>query len=76
MTCREFVELVTDYFDGALSADHTSRFEDHIAQCRWCALYMEQMRTTVHVVGRIDAESISPQARDELLHAFRDWHAS
>jgi hypothetical protein len=37
---------------------------------------MQQMRTTVHVVGRIDAESISPQARDELLHAFRDWHAA
>ena len=74
MSCQEFVELVTDYFEGALSAEDARRFEEHIDHCPWCTRYLEQMRVTIRTVGRIDAESIPPAMRDELLHAFRDWH--
>jgi anti-sigma factor RsiW len=75
MSCREFVELVTEYFEGALSPADAARFEDHIAACGWCARYIEQMRVTIATVGRVDETSISPHAKDELLHAFRDWNA-
>jgi anti-sigma factor RsiW len=74
MSCREFVELVTDYFEGALSPADTARFEEHISQCFWCARYLEQMRVTIETVGRIDEDSLSRDAKDELLNAFRDWH--
>ena len=73
MSCKELVELVTHYFEGELSWRQRRRFEKHIAACPWCARYLEQMRTTIRTVGRIDEDSISPQARDELLNAFRDW---
>jgi len=33
------------------------------------------MRRTLRVLGRLDEETISPEARDALLHAFRDWSA-
>ena len=75
MSCREFVELVTDYFEGSLSADDERRFEAHIEHCPWCSRYVEQMRVTITTVGRIDEESIPPAARDELLDAFRNWSA-
>jgi hypothetical protein len=51
------------------------RFEEHMADCNWCTRYLEQMRITLRTLGRIDEESISPEARDALLHAFRDWNA-
>jgi anti-sigma factor RsiW len=72
--CREFVELVTHYFDGALSPEDTRDFEEHIARCDGCAEYLDQMRVTVRTVGRIDDDSISSEARQTLLQAFRDWH--
>lgn len=75
MSCKEFVELVTDYFDGVMSNEDVRRFEHHIKDCFWCGRYLEQMRVTVTTVGRIDEESISPDAKDALLHAFRDWNA-
>lgn len=75
MNCKEFVELVTDYFEGALSEQDVQRFEQHIEQCFWCARYLEQMRVTIETVGQIDENSISPDAKDSLLHAFRDWNA-
>ena len=76
MACRELVELVTDYFDGALSRRDRRRFERHIAGCDGCSAYVEQMRLTSRALGSLTEESISPEARDALLHAFRDWKAA
>jgi len=75
VNCKEFVELVTDYFEGALPAPDVERFEHHIEDCFWCARYLEQMRVTIDSVGRIDEDSISPDAKDALLHEFRNWNA-
>jgi anti-sigma factor RsiW len=76
MACRELVELVTDYLEGWLSSVDRERFDAHIARCDACTAYLDQMRQTLAALGRIPEESISPQAREELLHAFRDFHAT
>ena len=73
LACQELVELVTDYFEGALSRRDRRRFEHHIGGCDGCTAYLEQMRVTLRTVGTLSEESISPAARDALLHAFRDW---
>ena len=73
MPCRELVELVTDYLEDRLSARDRTRFEEHIAQCEACRLYLEQFRQTIRVLGRLPEQSLSKQARDALLAAFKDW---
>jgi anti-sigma factor RsiW len=73
LTCREVVELVTNYVEGALSRRDRRRFEAHIAACDGCEAYLEQMRLTIEALGRVPESSISPAARDELTAAFRDW---
>jgi anti-sigma factor RsiW len=73
LTCRELVELVTDYLEGALSRRDRRRFERHIAGCDGCTSYVEQMRVTKRLLGHLSEESLPPVARDALLHAFRDW---
>jgi anti-sigma factor RsiW len=76
LTCRELVELVTDYFEGALSAADRERFEQHIAKCDWCKIYLDQMRLTIRTVGALTEETLNPQAKEELLAAFRGWKKS
>jgi anti-sigma factor RsiW len=73
MPCREFVELVTEYLEGGLSARDRARFEVHIAECEYCETYLEQIRQTIRVLGRLPEESLSPEARNALLGAFRTW---
>jgi anti-sigma factor RsiW len=73
LACREVVELVTDYFEGALSRRDRRRFEAHIAACDGCTAYLEQMRLTIEALGHVPEGSISPSAREELVGAFRDW---
>ena len=75
LTCRELVELVTDYFEGRLAPADLRRFEDHLAACEPCTRYVEQLRITVTLVGRLAEEDLQPAARDAFLRAFRDWRS-
>ena len=75
LTCQEMVELVTDYLEGRLDDASRERFEAHVAECEACTMYIEQMRQTIVALGRIPAETVSPEAEQELLAAFRDWRS-
>jgi len=76
LSCKELVELVTEYLEGTLSPTDRARFEEHLAVCPGCVTYVEQMRQTIALLGRLDEESVSAEAEHELLRAFRDWKAS
>lgn len=73
MTCRELVELVTAWLDGALPAVERSRFDAHLVDCPYCRVYLEQMRQTARLLGGLSEDTIDPAARDALLARFRDW---
>ncbi len=72
-TCREIVELVTDYLEGRLPVGERTLFEQHLVYCDWCRVYLEQMRQTIEMAGKVSEESLSPRTREELFHLFRDW---
>lgn len=71
LTCRELVEMVTDYLEGALSPRERARFEAHLAECEGCRDYLDQMRRTITLLRRPDADSIAPAKRERLLALFR-----
>ena len=76
LTCIELVELVTDYLEGNLDAYERARVERHLAGCDACTAYIDQMRVTIAVVGRVDVDDIPDAMKAELMHAFRDWAPS
>jgi len=76
MSCKELVELVTDYLEGALSPADQRRFELHIGKCDWCKLYIDQIRLTIKAAGKLTEESVEPRAKEELLATFRGWKNS
>ena len=73
LTCREVVELVTAYLEGALSTRDRVDFERHLVWCTWCQDYLEQVRTTIELTGRAEVEEPQSPMRERLLDAFRDW---
>jgi anti-sigma factor RsiW len=75
MTCRQVVELMTDYLEGTLSAAERARFEEHIAGCDGCRSYLAQLRTTRKVLGRLAHEPVPASVEKELLEAFRSWRS-
>jgi anti-sigma factor RsiW len=73
LTCRELVELVTEYLDGGLSAEELGRFEEHLVYCGPCVTHVEQMRETIRLAGALHENDLDPSVADELLAAFRGW---
>jgi anti-sigma factor RsiW len=73
LSCQELVELVTAYLEGALPAEDHTRFEEHIAGCDGCGVYVEQMRTTIRLAGKLTPKAVPPEAKRVLLSAFRSW---
>ena len=73
LSCRELVELVNDYLEGALPLEERTRFEYHLVYCEACEIYLDQMRRTIETVGRLREDEADPAALDGLLHVFRGW---
>jgi anti-sigma factor RsiW len=75
LACRELVELVTDYLEGALPPSERERLEAHFGSCRGCAAYLRQMRDLVRVSGRMAIRAVPPEPPPELVRAFATWKA-
>lgn len=73
ISCKQLVDLVTDYLEEALSAEARADFEHHLADCGYCHAYFDQMRLTIHLTHQHAAKQATPPAPDELLNIFRKW---
>ena len=76
IACRELVEIVTDYLEGALDPATTAAVDRHLALCPHCERYVEQMRETISAAGHVLVETLSEQTKAGLVAAFRDFHAT
>lgn len=73
MTCANLVELLSDYYSGALDTGTEVRVRWHLLMCRGCRGHLAQLRTTVATVGRIGGDDLDPEFRDRLMEAFENW---
>jgi hypothetical protein len=57
LACRELVGIVSDYVDGVLPADWRARADEHLRGCDGCTTYLRQIRDTVDLLARLDAQA-------------------
>jgi anti-sigma factor RsiW len=73
LTCEELVEIVTEYLEGGLTDAERERFEEHVVACDGCANYLDQIRVTIEIAGRVTVDDLMEETKNELLAAFRYW---
>ena len=73
ISCREVVELLSDYLDGALPEPERVRVDEHVAGCDGCTLVLDELRETIRLTGMLTVEHLNDAQRATLLDAFRDW---
>jgi anti-sigma factor RsiW len=75
MTCRELIEFLADYLDGALDTGARTAFEAHLAECPECIDYVRSYRETIRVArgaARVeDAAEAMPAALVDAIVAAR-----
>ncbi len=74
-SCRELVELLTDYLDGSLEPSERARLDTHLRGCDGCTNALEQFRTTIEVTGRLTEDQVAAPEREAIREAFRRWRA-
>jgi len=75
LVCQQVVELITDYLEGALSRSQRRRFDAHLADCEHCTEYLEQMRATIRLSGRLNAEDLTPEMRADFSALHQRWRS-
>ena len=75
ISCREVVELVTAYLDGALDSETSGRMQAHLQLCPPCTEYVDQIRASARIAVVATAELELRPDRDALLSAFREFKA-
>ena len=63
LPCVQLVEIVTQYLEGGLTSDERAIFEAHLLDCDGCVNYVEQMRTTIELTGRLQTDEMPPSWR-------------
>lgn len=58
MDCREVVELVTEFLEGALPDEQAQAVRAHVQECVDCLRYLGQLQLTARLLGRLAVADI------------------
>lgn len=70
--CSEVVEMLSDYLEGVLPVEQRVPLEQHLLLCEGCTTFVEQLRTSIALTGRVQEEDVPPQLMDRLLRMFQE----
>ena len=73
LVCQRAVELVTDYIEDSMTRADRRRFEAHLSSCRHCTAYLDQMRSTIRLTGRLRSEELPSEVKEELIGLYSQW---
>ena len=65
-SCREVVQLLSDYLDGELSLEPRRSLDLHLLACPACQNYVDTLRQTQTLVSAIRYEEIPTEFRSRL----------
>jgi anti-sigma factor RsiW len=69
MTCREAIEVLADYVEGAMPPEHAAELERHLAGCEPCRAYLATYRKT-RALGAAAVRLDMPAEMRARLHRF------
>lgn len=72
LRCIEFVELGTEYLDGALPSRIHAVADRHVAECHACSVFLDQMRLAIVVTAASPREDVPVLILERLLGVFRE----
>jgi predicted anti-sigma-YlaC factor YlaD len=70
LACRYVVEILSDYLEDALDESTRHDLEEHLAECDGCTAYLDQMRLTIRLSGKLNHDDIPEPIMNVLLDAY------
>lgn len=74
VTCREFAQFLDDYLSDELEPEVRETFDDHLAHCPSCVIYLNTYRDTVALAKGAwappDVQPVPADVPEELMQAI------
>jgi anti-sigma factor RsiW len=68
-TCKQIIELLSDYLEGDMSPAQREAFEAHMSACPPCVVFLEDLKTTRVLIEGLRCEEV-PQEVQSRLRSF------
>lgn len=72
MDCRELVDLLVDYLDGALAPETLNALDRHLADCEPCLAFLNTYKATRDLTREAIAEEMPEELRAKLAGFLRE----
>ena len=70
LTCKDFLNELTDYLDECLDAETRTNLERHITECPNCWVIADTTRKTIQIYKGMDPYPIPPDVEGRLMQAL------
>ena len=71
ITCKSFLEDMSEYLDGDLPRDLRVSLESHLAKCPECWVVLDETRKTVEIVQTFDCHPLPDDVKGRLVNAIQ-----
>jgi anti-sigma factor (TIGR02949 family) len=69
LTCKEFLQELTDYLDSTVDAELRLKLERHISECPNCFVILDTTQKTIKVYKGMQAQEIPQEVHVRLMKA-------
>jgi hypothetical protein len=75
LTCRAAVCPARDLFEDLSAEEQAGRSWGRVTGCGSCRGYVEQVRSTMAVLGALPQDMVPADFRHRLIEGFRGWQS-
>jgi anti-sigma factor RsiW len=69
LTCKEFLQELTDYLDSTIDVELRLKLERHISECPNCFVILDTTQKTIKVYKGMQAQEIPQDVHVRLMKA-------
>ena len=70
LTCKQFLEELSDYLDEKTDPELRQKLEQHISDCPNCWVICDTTKKTIQIYKGMDPVTIAPDIHDRLMAAL------
>jgi anti-sigma factor RsiW len=69
LTCKEFMQELSDYLDATVDAELRRKLEIHLSECPNCFVILDTTKKTIEVYKGVQPQPIPQEVHSRLMKA-------
>ena len=70
LTCKDFLNELSEYLDETTDADIRRRVEEHVSECPNCFVVFDTTKKTLQIYKGMEPQPIPPDVHSRLMAAL------